>query len=651
MGVFEQYPYTNFHDLNLDWIVKEVKTVKDKTDEIDNAVDAATEKAEIATAQAAIATDKAKEVSEIYNNIEGKFDTIDNQITANTNDIELNTARIDSLATLTEGSTTGDAELADIRVEYDGVIASSAGNAVREQVKDLHYIKSDKTVTSFNKFDNTRVVTGYVSYTTGEIVNNAGFYTSDFIPVEAGLQYKILNSGNQQVAVYDSNKKYLTGYANANTFNLTVLPANSAFVRFCFATSYLMSAQFYRNNEYVPLKFWDSQTAFKQENIADGVKGEIKTYTKTVTSVAELIDAVNNLLLTDGYHYVIYLSEGTYNLDSSIISQLTNSTYGITLPDNVDLIGLGAGAVINLDLTGASSTQQSLVSTLNVRANNKLENLTVTALNCRYAVHADNSNSIKNYTQTAVNSKFIHYGNPENGWAYPAAWGIGTASGAKTLFENCEFISPLRAITLHNNNNFDNPSITKFNNCGFICTDKKCAVNIGSLNSGVTDIVEFTGCYFNQLIDCRINDGSVSANSFKIIAKACDNICANFYFTDGKIYTLDIKDQMFKIMNTSGAVINRFTPVKYFNGDIVPLAANDNKTVCVGVAIENIAADEAGLIQNKGLIDVSTIPGVYQLGQKIGIVNGSLAVVTTDDYIGVVTYINTNYNRKYMLIK
>ena len=25
MGVFEQFPYTNFHDLNLDWIVQELE--------------------------------------------------------------------------------------------------------------------------------------------------------------------------------------------------------------------------------------------------------------------------------------------------------------------------------------------------------------------------------------------------------------------------------------------------------------------------------------------------------------------------------------------------------------------------------------------------------------------------------------------------
>lgn len=46
-------------------------------------------------------------------------------------------ARVDEFATLEEGSTTGDAELMDIRIAADGSVYQNAGTAVREQVSQL----------------------------------------------------------------------------------------------------------------------------------------------------------------------------------------------------------------------------------------------------------------------------------------------------------------------------------------------------------------------------------------------------------------------------------------------------------------------------------------------------------------------------------
>lgn len=38
MGLFEHFPYTNFHDLNLDWIIQEIKTLNEKVNNIDELI-------------------------------------------------------------------------------------------------------------------------------------------------------------------------------------------------------------------------------------------------------------------------------------------------------------------------------------------------------------------------------------------------------------------------------------------------------------------------------------------------------------------------------------------------------------------------------------------------------------------------------------
>ncbi|WP_312286747.1 metallophosphoesterase family protein [Terrisporobacter sp.] len=82
------------------------------------------------------------------NKLNTKFDTIE-QKKANETDLLLQKTRIDNLATLSEGSTTGDAELIDARIGADGKKYNNVGESVRNQIKLITNNDSDEMLTPY----------------------------------------------------------------------------------------------------------------------------------------------------------------------------------------------------------------------------------------------------------------------------------------------------------------------------------------------------------------------------------------------------------------------------------------------------------------------------------------------------------------------
>lgn len=150
-------------------------------------------------------------------------------------------ARVDNLATLEEGSTTGDAELIDIRVGADGVTYDNAGNAVRTQFTNINEILSDylEELPNHNLLENENAITaGWLSASGGTGSSTTQGYT-DYIPVTPGqvIRYYAKESGAfkqrsfRMICAYNASKSVLSSKGtNSDTSKWTV-PEGVAYIR------------------------------------------------------------------------------------------------------------------------------------------------------------------------------------------------------------------------------------------------------------------------------------------------------------------------------------------------------------------------------------------------------------------------------------
>ena len=164
------------------------------------------------------------------NNIKNINSQLDNK--ANQLDLEVESARIDSFTRLSEGSTTGDAELIDARVGSDGEVYSNVGNSIRTQINRM-YSNIETYIGKSLKYNYEWIDGGYIDNTNGNLVSNNNWKYTDFIKITDGVKslgvFTTLDGSYSYNAFYDINKTFISNFSvNSSVVNV---PSNVVYFR------------------------------------------------------------------------------------------------------------------------------------------------------------------------------------------------------------------------------------------------------------------------------------------------------------------------------------------------------------------------------------------------------------------------------------
>ena len=473
----------------------------------------------------------------------GKFDTLSDRLNSISTDVSVSSSRLDNLAALKDGSTTGDAELVDIRSAFNGNSYQNAGTSVRKQMEDIITIMSNyvhiiseqlleknKTVDGIYSHNTTNVVmgtaTGYVAYKPFRVVKGQSYHLWNIALYFTKIQYDdgsiaMLSESSNPVSVSTPWTPQKSGY-----LYVTITKPNYDSGSFGISNGPRKWQKYNENNSYIDN--YDESSIYEIVVKKDGT-GDYTSLTQAVKSIPDFSDK----------QYTIKIYTGTYDLlaesggDSFLAAAETGGNRnGLNLINkNVRLVGVG-NVILNMIIPDEKTTTNTAqnISAIECAYHNELENITVNGQNIRYVIHDETGNNAKynNTIHRFKNCKFKHLGNKSGVWINVAAYAAGTSSGCQYEFDNCIFISPsYSAWSMHNNANQESCKVT-FDGCVFSGTytfdTEPLAVKFGYYGKNVNKNDIF-------IKNCQIDSGKIGIRK-ETASVESDNVWDAHNFTD-----------------------------------------------------------------------------------------------------------------------
>lgn len=343
----------------------------------------------------------------------------------------------------------------------------------------------------------------------------------------------------------------------------------------------------------------------------------------------------------------IYIYSGEYDILQELggdawlrTVETTNSErMGIELPDYVNVIGVG-DVQLRLEVPDDKTTQNTSkrISILNCWKHNVIKNLKLTVRNTRYAVHDETNNQFHNNDMAYIDCVFEHKGNKSGVWNSTQAYAAGMGSGGNYLFDNCTFKSNTLPFSMHDNFNVESNRV-KITKCTFITGAGEDTIRFGSYGTGAKkSVVTIENCNIDKSVKSFEEQwNSHHGNHFSISGGGNTVVPYITVNSAGRKERIEFADEVRTLGNSSSTKITVGTPVKLVGTSVQPLGANE-PWLFYGIALDDIEQWQRGVIKYAGYIaKEDTGIDSLQMGQRIGLVNGRLAVVNSNDFIAYAT--------------
>ena len=266
--------------------------------------------------------------------------------------------------------------------------------------------------------------------------------------------------------------------------------------------------------------YWGKWLPIKFDNIEYHV-GTGQAYTSFVSLLLDLAG--------DESDKIIYIHDGEYDLFAEYMAEVQNGrltvppdnvesgdyfgTYNAFVPNNTKIVGLGNVTLkmmpeANEISYGASRTW----SPLNILGSVEIENITVEAHNCRYALHNDDHGAYPNSKQHYKNVRFHYYDSDTNAsnqkLGFGHCIGFGIYNSCTHFFEHCEMTNTSGAgycVYYGHESSAGNNGSLILRHCRIQSGNynNACTVRLQTLARNVTGKVTatFENCYINGGIE------------------------------------------------------------------------------------------------------------------------------------------------------